>query len=162
MHISAQKLGDAAIRESRHKAEIILKDANLKAGRILAAAQSEAEEQSRSLDRLRKEAADFRSRLLDIYKQHLTLIHEIPVEKPAPASKPAEAQPEAAPTEEAAPAQPVEAPAAEPAADLGATREFSVEAVSFDKEEPSAPPERDLRYDVLKFGDDYSISGDFQ
>ena len=34
--ISAQKLGDASIREARHKAEIILKDAELQAQSVVA------------------------------------------------------------------------------------------------------------------------------
>ena len=34
--ISAQKLGDASVREARHKAEIIVKDAGIKAERMAA------------------------------------------------------------------------------------------------------------------------------
>ena len=67
--VSAQKLGDASIREARHKAEIIVKDATLKAG---------------ELERLKKEVSDFRAQLLETYKKHLTLIDAIPTYKPQP------------------------------------------------------------------------------
>lgn len=80
--VSAQKLGDASVRESRHKAEIIIKDANLKAERIIAGANQEIEEQKRELERLQQDASDFRSRLLGLYKEHLTLINALPVKKP--------------------------------------------------------------------------------
>ena len=38
--MSAQKLGDASIREAKHKAEVILKDASLKAEKIVGGAQN--------------------------------------------------------------------------------------------------------------------------
>ena len=69
--ISAQKLSDASIREARHKAEIILKDANLKAERIVSSAEVEIMEQKGELDRIKQLVSDFRSNLLDMYKEHL-------------------------------------------------------------------------------------------
>ena len=57
--ISAQKLSDASIREARHKAEIILKDANLKAERIVSSAEVEIMEQKGELDRIKQLVSDF-------------------------------------------------------------------------------------------------------
>lgn len=90
--VSAQKLGDASIRESRHKAEIIIKDASLKADRIIAAANAEVAEQKKELENLQKAVSDFRSKLLSMYKEHLTLIDALPAQKPE--EKPVEQQPE--------------------------------------------------------------------
>lgn len=83
--VSAQKLGDASVREARHKAEIIIKDATLKADRIVAGAKAELEDRKEDLEGLKQSASEFRSKLLDMYKQHLTLINAIPTyhtEKP--------------------------------------------------------------------------------
>ena len=120
--ISAQKLGDAAIREARHKAEIILKDANLKAEKIVTAAQMEILDQKEELEDLKQLVSDFRANLLDMYKEHLTLINSLPasrksrlVETPDPLSAvpplqqeeedPAVPEP-ASPQEEPAPQEP--------------------------------------------------------
>ncbi|QEY34177.1 DivIVA domain-containing protein [Caproiciproducens galactitolivorans] len=81
--VSAQKLGDASIRESRHKAEIIIKDANLKAERIVSTAKQSVIEQQKELENLQKSVSDFRSKLLSLYKEHLTLIDALPTHKPA-------------------------------------------------------------------------------
>ena len=156
--VSAQKLGEASIREARHKAEIILKDATLKAERIIGTAKSDVKEHEKALDELRKQTADFRSKLLALYKDHLTMIDAIPARKEEPEQEPAApapAQPETA-------AQPVyEEPFAEPEARISeeaavqpaapVDEDFAIEASSFDS---GALPAHDLRYDVLKFEDD--------
>ena len=158
--VSAQKLGDASIREARHKAEIILKDANLKAERIISGAKDDVIEQRSELERLKKETSDFRSKLLEIYKQHLTMINAIPAHKEAPKQE----EPQTEPSVQAAP-QEIEqetsrVPEQPEDRDFDATKEFSVDAVSFEAEPKGNIPEHDLRYDVLKFGDDYRISDD--
>lgn len=79
--ISAQKLGEASIREARHKAEIILKDANLKAERIISAAEGEIERYDKELADLKQQVSDFRDNLLRMYKQHLTLITALPSQR---------------------------------------------------------------------------------
>ncbi len=142
--ISAQKVGDASVREARHKSEIIIKDANLKADHILANAEEKITDQKKELERLQQAVSDFRTKLLNAYKEHLTLIDALPVHKrepapasasaPAPASAPAAeaaAPPEAA--EEAAPAQP-----AEPERDDGM---FTARISNFDEEQeqPGGP-----------------------
>lgn len=82
--ISAQKVGDASVREARHRAEIILKDANLKAEHIEQEAREKTLEQKREMERLQRSVSDFRSRLLAAYKEHLTLIDALPSSKPEP------------------------------------------------------------------------------
>lgn len=124
--VSAQKLGDASIREARHKAEIIVKDATIKAGHIAASAEESIQEQKKELERLKQEVSDFRTQMLEIYKKHLTLIDAIPTHKPRqePAPKAAR-QPEP-------PAIPEE-----PTVEL--PPDFHVTIANFD-EEPDASP----------------------
>lgn len=106
--VSAQKLGDASIRESRHKAEIIIKDANIKAERIITGAKQSVVEQQKELETLQKTVSDFRSKLLNIYKEHLTLIDALPTQKPAPeaAEPPKHAAKEESPEQEKQPSAP--------------------------------------------------------
>lgn len=82
--ISAQKVGDASVREARHRAEIIIKDANLKAEHIEQEAREKTQEQKREMERLQRSVSDFRTRLLAAYKEHLTLIDALPSSKPEP------------------------------------------------------------------------------
>ena len=99
--VSAQKLGDASIREARHKAEIILKDATLKAEHIVSGAEGQIKDQKQQLQNLRAQVSNFRSHLLDLYRQHLTLINALPKEE-----EPEKQQPEQpAPAEEQVPAE---------------------------------------------------------
>jgi cell division initiation protein len=105
--ISAQKLSEASVREARHKAEIILKDAELKAERVVADADRKIVEQKKEFERMQKTVSDFRSKLLGIYKEHLTLIDALPGFKPETAAPqqpaPAQKAPEEHAEKEAAP-----------------------------------------------------------
>ena len=99
--ISAQKLSDASVREARHKAEIIIKDAEMKAGRIADDADRKIVEQKKEYERIQKMVSDFRSRLLSIYKEHLTMIDALPSYKPdqtaVPKEKPVQQSPQMPP-----------------------------------------------------------------
>ena len=111
--ISAQKLGDASVREARHKAEIIVKDASIKADRMAADYERKLSDRKNELRRMQKEVSDFKVRLLSLYKEHLTAIDAIPSYRPEPEpAKTEEPQESEAPKQE--PAQQYEAPA-EPA-----------------------------------------------
>ncbi len=167
--ISAQKLGDASIREARHKAEIILKDANLKADHIIGNAQSQIEQYEKELENTKKEVSDFRSALLEMYRQHLMLINALPSQKPAPEpqakeepEQPAPEQPEEEPVQEEPvqeePQQPAaevaeeETPAAEPeGVQPTGEEEYSVEVAGFEPPEEEALPTRDARYTPMHF-----------
>lgn len=105
--ISAQKVGDASVREARHRAEIIVKDADLKAEHIVAAADEKIADQKKELERLQRSVSDFRSKLLAAYKEHLTLIDALPAAKPEP--------PKEAPAPTPEPEPEAEQPAAEEA-----------------------------------------------
>ena len=123
--ISAQKVGDASIREARHRAEIIIKDANLNAEHIAAAAEEKTAEQKREMERLQRSVSDFRAKLLAAYKEHLTLIAALPAAKPEP------------PKEAPAPAPGAE-PGAEQLAGEEAAAAFKADVSCFDSEPTEA------------------------
>lgn len=76
--LGAQKLGDSVIRESKTKAEIIMRDATIKAEAMVNNAKRQIEREQEGLTRIQKEVASFKNRLLDLYKQHLELISALP------------------------------------------------------------------------------------
>jgi cell division initiation protein len=137
--ISAQKLGDASVREARHRAEIILKDAGQKAERIVAGADEKVDEQKQELERLQQAVSDFRSKLLSAYKEHLTLIDALPAHKPEPERA---AEPKHAPQPEQARQQ-----------EQALRRETEPEPAGFAPEE-SAEPEAAFQAEISNFEDE--------
>ena len=79
--MNAQKVGDASLRDAKHKAEIILKDATIKAEKIVSNAQIEIHRERDVIEKMQRDIADFKTRLLKAYKEHLTLINSIPNEE---------------------------------------------------------------------------------
>ena len=78
--MNAQKVGDASLRDAKHKAEIILKDATIKAEKIVSNAQMEIHREREIIERMQRDIADFKARLLRAYKEHLAMINGIPSE----------------------------------------------------------------------------------
>lgn len=76
--MNAQKLGEASIRESKHKSDIILKDAAVKSERIVTTAQREVAKEEEMVNSLRRQIAAFKTRLMLIYKEHMSLIEALP------------------------------------------------------------------------------------
>lgn len=142
--VSAQKLGEASVREARHKAEIILKEANIKADKIIAGTKQDVIDQQKELERLQKAVNEFRTQLLNIYKEHLTMINAIPVTKVTETEKEAGVLEEEPQEEELT----VDETAVQPEVDQ--EDDFVV------KEESQDSPVHDLRYDVLKFEDEFA------
>lgn len=173
--ISAQKLGDASIREARHKAEIILKDAELQAQSVVAEARGKIGDYETELEQLKRSVSDFRASLLDMYRKHLVLIDALPSqrtakkeEKPAPAEEepaPAPEKPEQSLQPEAEPVAPQQPPEEETKAvsqkepvEEKPEKEYT-DVSGFGAPEPRAET-KDRRYGKLKFGDDYDITQD--
>lgn len=103
--LSAQRLGDTVVREANHKAGLILEDANIKAEKITSVAKRNIQEEEAELERIKREVAAFKKKMLSMYRDHLTLIDALPElkeEPPASPEVPAE-EPPAAPVPEAVP-----------------------------------------------------------
>ena len=88
--LSAQKLGDSLIRESKNKADIIMRDATIKADTLVGNARRQIERENETLIRIQKEVALFKNRLIELYKQHIELITSLPGDDDKPSAKPAQ------------------------------------------------------------------------
>lgn len=108
--LSAQRQGRDVIDNANREAEKILSQANARAGDIIGDTRVQLEREKHNLVAMQQKVADFKSNLLNMYKQHLELITAIPdddeEEQPAPVQQPTEekpieqAQPQAAATED--------------------------------------------------------------
>ncbi len=152
---SAQKLADASVREAKHKSEVILKDASAKAEKIVNNAQAQIIEQQETLLNLQREVSSFRSRLLAIYKEHLTLINALPTEEEKPDKteevvsieenkQPDGMQPGTSSDVPAAPSEPLETPIAPQAVPVESDppAEKPVKAVPFAPEPELTSPDQ--------------------
>lgn len=166
--LNAQKLADASVREAKHKSEVIIKDATIKGEKIIANAQHEVEEQQKTIEHLQQEVINFRSRLLAIYKEHLTLIDALPTK--GSFSKEKEETAELAVAEEGKKDIPIseekqeEQPAAveKEAPEKQETDGFTVKQPDMPAEEKQedTPTSVVQKFGVLKFGEDYDLSKD--
>lgn len=128
--LSAQRLGNASIREAKAKAEKIVSDANAKADSLVKDAKAHSEtlvksyekqiaEKEKELENMKREVTNFRASLYGIYKEHLAVIEKIPTfdlpeeepEEEKPAEEPAPAYTEPEVTEE--PEEEIPVPAAQ-------------------------------------------------
>lgn len=142
--LGAQKLGDSVIRESKTKAEIIMRDATIKADTMVDNARKQIEREQHALESLKKEVASFKNRLLNLYKQHLELITGLPgEEEDLPAAE--EGQEEEPPVDTSAAG--VEMPQPEP----------EEEDFSIDEEPAQKPAAPESKFGALQFGDGYNL-----
>ncbi len=76
--LSAQRMGDTVLREANHKANLILEDAQIKAGKIGEVARQQIQVEMEELERMKKLVSDFKNQILNVYRQHLALIDVLP------------------------------------------------------------------------------------
>lgn len=76
--INAQKVMEATKKEANEKAEEIINEAKLQAQDIVVKANSSVVEQKNNYLKLQADAVVLREQLLEIYKNHLTLIEDLP------------------------------------------------------------------------------------
>ncbi|MEG1874526.1 MAG: DivIVA domain-containing protein [Angelakisella sp.] len=88
--VGAQKLGDSILKDSRNKAEIIMRDATARADKVTEEAALKLERQQLEYERIKKETSDFKDRLFMLYRSHLDMINSIPSDQSEPEHAPAE------------------------------------------------------------------------
>lgn len=88
--ISAQRMSESVISDARKQANDILDAANNEAVTLHKKALVETAAEQEELRRIRQEVADFKTKLMAIYREHLTLIGVLDAESSeAPAAEPA-------------------------------------------------------------------------
>ena len=138
--LSAQRLGNASIREAKAKAEKIVNDANAKADALVKDAKGRSETlvksyekqiaaKEKELENMKREVTNFRASLYGIYKEHLAVIEKIPT-----FDLPEEEQEEKAPAEEPTPVY------TEPEVIEEPEEEIPVPAAQQVEEEPAPAP----------------------
>ncbi|MCH4239941.1 MAG: DivIVA domain-containing protein [Oscillospiraceae bacterium] len=164
--VSAQKMRDAAVKEGREKADAAISSAEAKAKEIVDAAAEKIQYEDDKLQQMKQAVTDFRSMLLGLYKEHITLINDLPhYDRPKPETdeKAPEEQPKDAPAEEAEPE--VEKPEEQPE-----PKKEQPEPVTFATTEgepdyltakPFAPVKSDSQPKApVAFGDEYDLDDD--
>ena len=145
--LTAQRLGDSLIKESKikaeatlteatAKAEIILKDAQIKAEKVVENANKRLGAEQQAFVVMQREVSDFKNRLMSLYKTHIEIISALPEYE----------EEEEIEVEEVAQVSEKEAEV-----------EFTLKE---QPEEVIEQAEEDSRFADLRFGDDYDINGD--
>lgn len=144
--ISAQKLGDNIVAESKQKADAVLKEANIRKNDILADAHEELALHEENLVRIRKEVSDFKIKILSMYKGHIESLSALPEVKKEPAK---EVVPEIEPES-----------AAEPSPIVYQETEVAAAAYTSAPEDEEAPSISmdEFQAETKKLIDDYVIS----
>ncbi len=72
--INAQRMSESVVAEAQQKASEIIAQANDDAAKALDRANADIAAERAELERIRSEVAAFKTRLLSLYREHLTLI----------------------------------------------------------------------------------------
>lgn len=146
--LSAQRTGDAIVREAEQKAKAMLEAAEQEADSARSRMLGDIENEKNELERIKREVATFKEKLLGLYKEHLSLIKVLPdeaevTEQPAPAAE--------------------EEPVAESVVEED-DGDMIVVAPAVDEEPVVENEDEELkplsRFADLKFGNDYDIRED--
>lgn len=156
--LSAQRTGDAIIREANDNAAQMLSSAKQEAEEIVRSAKGSIAHYESEMERLKAEVSDFKAGLLTMYKEHISLLKSIPSAQES-AQAPARETVVAPVVEAVAPAQP------EPVAQEPAPQEEPVqEPIKLVAEEPAQPVVAEMphrsKFANLKFGEDYNLDDD--
>lgn len=74
----AQAQADAVMADAKSQADATILNAKKEAEEILGTVNRKVTQESLAFDMLQKEASDFRAKLISMYKEHLSLVNELP------------------------------------------------------------------------------------
>ncbi len=83
----ASQQEESILKEASQKAQAIVLDAKAKANNLVSDTSRQIIEQKQEQEQLVNAAAEFREKLLSLYKEHLTLINQLPHKKSLPKTK---------------------------------------------------------------------------
>lgn len=151
--LASQKVSDACIREAKEKAAKIVREAENKAQALLVDANRMTAIEKENYLQLQADAVALRNELIDLYKNHIKAIDDLPTSAELVASK--NTLNEKYPTEDIK-SEPVQEEPAETAPEAE-TEEISNE-VAAEKNESAA--KRSGKFAHLKFGENYDVSAE--
>ncbi len=177
----AKRESDTIIESAKAEAEKIVADANRQSNEILGNINRKVTHETLVFDMVKKEASEFKAKLVSMYKEHINLINQLPEivdeeldkteEAPAPVAEEVEEEPvvieETAPVavEDVEEAETEEAPAevepkAEEAIEPSEEAVASEETVEEVPEEPELPVKKPFKLDLSKidFADEVEAS----
>ena len=76
--INAQKMADITIKESKQKAEMIMRDAVIKSDTLIEKTKCVRSEKELELDEIKLKVSDFKNSMLKLYREHIQSISNIP------------------------------------------------------------------------------------
>lgn len=91
--INAQRMSESVVAEAQQKAAEIIANAEDEAGKALENANAAIAVERAELERIRSEVAAFKTRLLSLYREHLTLIGVLEDEAQEAADEPVAEEP---------------------------------------------------------------------
>lgn len=164
--LRAQQAGNTIVLEANQKADLIMRDAQIKAENVQEAALRSIKEEEQQLAAIKQTVSDFKAALLDMYRDHLRQIDLLPSEEPEEEEVPVEeteaveetvVEEETVPVEEevveTAPVE--EVPAEEEEPEEAPAEEEAVVAVSHVIEPEETEEELPSRFANLEFGENY-------
>lgn len=86
--LNAQRLGETVVYEAKQKAETILYDANSKASQAKEEAAEQVAVEERALAEMKRQVAQFKNDILNLYKQHIESLSAIPGAEDHPKKEP--------------------------------------------------------------------------
>ncbi len=76
--VSAEKMRETILTEANQQHDILIRDAEQKAARIIENARTSVVNESKLLDKIKTEVTSFKSQILGLYESHLRLIGSLP------------------------------------------------------------------------------------
>ncbi len=76
--IGAQKLGDSIVKDSKNKAESILREATVRAERSVESVQAKLELERRKYEDMKRKVDEFRTQMIELYKAHIEMVNMLP------------------------------------------------------------------------------------
>ena len=156
--LASQKVSDACIREAKEKAAKIVRDAENKAQALLVDANRMTAIEKENYLQLQSDAVALRNELIELYRNHIKAIDDLPTAADLEASK--SSLDEKYPTEdikEVPVHEEIESHSEEQREERTVAEEVAEEKFGV-KSEPT--PKRSGKFAHLKFGDNYDVSAD--
>lgn len=94
--LNAQRMGENVVREAKQKADVIEREAKIRAEGIISSAQDRCREEELEFERIRAEVSQFKNSILDLYRQHIESLSTLPESEVEAEPQPVEIVEEAA------------------------------------------------------------------